>query len=115
LPNFLPYPWSGDWGHHQCSHDLKPTQVLIQALERWYVDQLSYILQKLRSIPEGEGTLLENCIVVYGCFNGTPHDPRSVIGWSGHTLKDVACILAGKGGGLPRPGCQVEYYTKKKD
>ncbi len=28
-----------DWGHHKCSHDPKPTLPLIQAMDRWYVDQ----------------------------------------------------------------------------
>ncbi len=99
-----------DWGHHQCSHDPKPTQPLIQAVDRWYVDQLAYILQQLRSVREGDGTLLDHCIVVYGCTNGTPLDPKGGIGWPGHALKDVACLLAGKGGGLlKRTGRQVQY------
>jgi hypothetical protein len=99
-----------DWGHHQCSHDPKPTQPLIQAMDRWYVDHLAYVLQKLRSIPEGDGTLLDHCIVVYGCTNGTPANPKGGIGWPGHTPRDVACLLAGHGGGLlPKTGRQVRY------
>jgi hypothetical protein len=79
---------------------------IIQAIDRWYVAQLSYLLQKLQSIREGEGTLLDNCIVVYGCTNssGTGN------GWPGHSLKDVGCLVAGHGGGLlPRTGRQIHY------
>ena len=95
-----------DWGHHKCTHDPKPTLPLIQAIDRWYVEQLSYLLQKLQSIREGDGTLLDHSIVVYGCTNssGTGN------GWPGHSLKDVGCLLAGGGGGLlPRAGRQIRY------
>lgn len=95
-----------DWGHHKCSHDPKPTLPLIQAIDRWYVAQFSYLLQKLQAIREGEGTLLDNSIVVYGSTNssGTGN------GWPGHSLKDVGCLLAGHGGGLlPKTGRQIRY------
>lgn len=95
-----------DWGHHKCSHDPKPTLPLIQAIDRWYVTQFSYLLQKLQSIREGEGTLLDHSIVVYGCTNssGTGN------GWPGHSLKDVGCLLAGRGGGLlAKTGRQIRY------
>lgn len=95
-----------DYGHHKCSHDPKPTLPLIQAMDRWYVEQFAYLVQKLRSIHDGDGTLLDQCIVTYGCTNssGTNH------GWPGHSLKDVGCILAGHGGGrLPRLGRQIRY------
>jgi hypothetical protein len=95
-----------DYGHHKCTHDPKPTLPLIQAMDRWYVDNLLYLLQKLQSIREGEGTLLDQCIVVYGCTNSSGTN----MGWPGHSLEDVGCLLAGKGGGLlPRPGRQIRY------
>jgi Protein of unknown function (DUF1552) len=95
-----------DYGHHKASHDPKPTLPMIQAMDRWYVDRFLYLLQKLRSIPEGDGRLLDHLIVVYGCTNssGTGN------GWPGHSLKDVGCIVAGKGNGLlPKPGRQIRY------
>lgn len=95
-----------NYGHHACSHDPKPTLPLIQAIDRWYVDRFLYLLQKLQGIREGDGTLLDHSIVVYGCNNssGAAH------GWPGHSLKDLSCILAGKGGGLlPKPGRQIRY------
>lgn len=95
-----------DWGHHKCTHDPKPTLAIIQAIDRWYVSQLLYLVQKLQSVREGDGTLLDNAVVAYGCTNssGTGN------GWPGHSLKDVCCILAGKGGGLlPKLGRHIRY------
>lgn len=100
------------WGHHQCSHDPKPTLPIIQAVDRWYVGQLSYFLQKLKALPDGGGTLLDSSIVVYGSTNA---GGGKVGGWPGHGLTDVACLLAGKGGGLlPKPGRVVEFYGNDK-
>ena len=33
----------------------------------WYSEQLAYLLQRLASVPEGEGTMLDNTIVL--CVN----------------------------------------------
>lgn len=92
-----------DFGHHSCTHDPAPTKPMIQAYDRWYVEQLLYVLQKLKSSQEGDGNLLDHSIIVYGCGNNGS-------GWVGHGIRDVACLLAGKGGGLLRnTGRQVSY------
>jgi hypothetical protein len=94
------------YGHHSCTHDPKPTLPLIQAIDRWYVDRFLYLVQKLQSIREGDGTLLDHSIVAYGSTNssGSNH------GWPGHSLEDVGCVLAGKGGGLlSKLGRQIRY------
>ncbi len=100
-----------DWGHHSCSHDPKPTLPIIQAIDHWYVEQLAGFLQKLRSIRDGDGTLLDSGLIVYGSTNAGGGGS----GWPGHGLKDVACLLAGRAGGLiPRPGRVVEYYGQDR-
>ena len=91
-----------DFGHHSCTHDPEPTRLMIQAYDRWYVQQLLYVLQRLRASREGEGNLLDHSIIVYGCGNNGS-------GWVGHGTRDVACLLAGNGGGLlRRTGRQVQ-------
>lgn len=101
-----------DWGHHKCSHDPKPTLPIIQAIDRWYVEQFSHLLKQLQHQQEGDGTLLDHSIVVYGCGNGGGQGK----GWPGHDLRDVACILAGKGNGLlPKLGRRVEYFGSEKE
>jgi hypothetical protein len=97
-----------DWGHHQCSHDPRPTLPIIQAIDHWYVEQLAYFLGRLRGIDEGDATLLDNSIVVYGSTNAGGNGAG---GWPGHGLRDVACLLAGGGGGLlRRPGRVLSYH-----
>lgn len=97
-----------DWGHHQCSHDPRPTLPIIQAIDHWYVEQLAYFLGRLHSINEGGATLLDNSIVVYGSTNAGGNGAG---GWPGHGLRDVACLLAGGGGGLlRRPGRVVQFH-----
>jgi hypothetical protein len=92
-----------DFGHHSCTHDPNPTRPLIQAFDRWYVQQLLYVLERLRSIREGDGSLLDHSIIVYGSASDGG-------GWPGHGTRDVACLLAGKGGGLlRRTGRQISY------
>ena len=50
--------------------------------------------------------------VVYGSGNGGGQGR----GWPGHDLKDVACVLAGRGGGLlPKAGRQIEFYGSAKE
>jgi hypothetical protein len=91
-----------DFGHHSCTHDPIPTRLLIQAYDRWYIQQLLYVLQRLRASREGNGNLLEHSIIVYGSASGGT-------GWVGHGTRDVACLLAGSGGLLRRPGRQVQF------
>ncbi len=100
-----------DYGHHKCTHDPKPTLPLIQAIDRWYVEQFSYFLQQLRSSQYEDGTLLDQSLVVYGSGNGGGQGK----GWPGHDLRDVACILAGRGGGLlPDLARQIDFYGSEK-
>ncbi|MCS7046781.1 MAG: DUF1552 domain-containing protein, partial [Gemmataceae bacterium] len=97
-----------DWGHHACTHEPRPTLPIIQAIDRWYVEQLAYFLGRLDAVREGGASLLDNSIVVYGSTNG---GGGSGVGWPGHNLGDVACLLAGGGAGLLRqPGRVIRYY-----
>lgn len=101
-----------DWGHHKCSHDPKPTLPILQAIDRWYVEQLAYFLGKLQASRDGDGTLLDSGLVVYGCANAGGGTSG---GWPGHGLADVACLLAGKAGGLVRPGRVLSFQSKERN
>lgn len=84
-------------GHHSISHHQRNPDKLtkIAAIDRFYLKQFGYFLGKLKSIKDGDGTLLDNSMIVYGggISDGDRHD---------HSRLPV--ILAGKGGGTLTPG-----------
>jgi hypothetical protein len=89
-------------GHHELSHhqgDPKK-QALIRDINHYHTTQLAYVLQRLKSIREGDGTLLDNCLIVYG--SGLSDGNR-------HNHDDLPVLLAGRGGGSVDPGRHVVY------
>jgi len=71
----------------------------IRDINRFHVSQLAYLLTKLKAIPEGDGTLLDHCMVVYGSGNsdGNRHN------------HDLPVLLAGHGCGTLKPGRHLRY------
>lgn len=92
-------------GHHDLSHHAgDPVKhAKIRDINRFHVSQLSYFLQKLKSIPEGNGSLLDNCMVLYG--SGLSDGNR-------HNNENLPVLLAGRGGGTIDPGRHVAYSTE---
>jgi hypothetical protein len=89
-------------GHHDLSHHGRnpEKQEKIRQINRFHVTQLAYVLEKMQSIREGEGTLLDNSMVVYG--GGISDGDR-------HNHDDLPVLLAGKGGGTMQSGRHVRY------
>ena len=69
-------------GHHDLSHHGDNPEKLekISKINLFHIQQLSYLLQKMKSIREGERSLLDNSMVVYGSGlsdgNRHHHDKR---------------------------------------
>ena len=55
-------------GHHNISHHggAYKKQQDISKINQYHVSLLSHLLEKLSSVKEGDGTLLDNCMIVYG-------------------------------------------------
>src|SRR5437870_1692499 len=55
-------------GHHDMSHHggNKEKQAKIRTINRFHITQLSYLLQRMKAVSEGERTLLDNVMIVYG-------------------------------------------------
>ena len=79
-------------GHHQLSHHGGDPKKLdkLQRINRFHVEGLAYLLEKLKSIREGEGTLLDNSMICYG--SGLSDGNR-------HNNENLPILLAGRGGG----------------
>ena len=65
-------------GHHTISHHQnKPANIdKITAINIYHIQQFAYLLGRLKSIPEGDGTLLDNCMVAYGSAHRRRQPPR---------------------------------------
>jgi hypothetical protein len=89
-------------GHHSLSHHQNNRDKLdkISKINTFHIEQLSYMLQKMKSIREGDGSLLDNCMIVYG--SGISDGNR-------HNNENLPVILAGRGGGWIRSGRHIQY------
>jgi hypothetical protein len=98
-----PYPFIGvSDGHHDLSHHGNDPQkkAKIAQINRFHTTQFAYFLEKLKTIKEGEGTLLDNCMIVYG---------SAIADGNAHAHHDLPVLVAGKGGGVLTPGRHVRF------
>ena len=92
------YPEIGVPGaHHELSHHMgdERKQQAIAKINHFHVGQLAYFLQRMRSVGEGGGNLLDHSMVLYG--SGIADGDR-------HNHDDLPILLAGRGGGTLKPG-----------
>jgi hypothetical protein len=84
-------------GHHTITHHQNKPDLLakITAINTYHIQQFAYLLAKLKSVKEGEGTLLDNCMIAYGSAIGDGNR---------HNHDDLPVLLAGRGGGTLKPG-----------
>jgi hypothetical protein len=80
-------------GHHQLSHHQNKRDSIekIAKIDRYYCELFANFVKKLKETRDGEGSLLDNCLVVYGgaISDGNKHDHD-----------DLPVIMAGRGGGF---------------
>jgi hypothetical protein len=89
-----------DQGHHALTHDEPGDQPLVHKTTVFTMEQFAVLLNALRAIPEGNGTLLDNCAILASsdCADGREH-----------SIKDYPILVAGRGGGALRGG--VHYRS----
>jgi Protein of unknown function (DUF1552) len=89
-------------GHHDLSHhggdETKAER--IRKINRFHIAQLAYLIQKLKSIPEGSGTLLDHCMIAYG---------SGISDGNSHSHDDLPILLAGRGNGTIVTGRHIRY------
>ncbi|MGK0189588.1 MAG: hypothetical protein ACI9R3_005405 [Verrucomicrobiales bacterium] len=99
LPNGVSYPELGfnDEHHSQTHHNNKDTEMIrkVAAITKFNVDQFAYMVNKMASLREGDGTLLDNCIMMWG---------SGLEDGSDHSRKNLPFIVAGRGGGSINTG-----------
>ena len=93
-----PYPEIGiPEAHHAVSHHQMRADLLqrLSKINTHHVELFARFVQKMQSTPDGDGTLLDNSIIIYGAgmSNSNAHTPR-----------DLPIALAGGAGGQIKGG-----------
>lgn len=93
---------AGLGSHHENSHHERKDEkkAKYRRINEWHVAQCAYFLEKLKGYKEGEGTVLDNSMVLFGAgmSDGNAHSPHN-----------LPLILAGRGGGTLNPGRHLRY------
>ena len=87
---------------HYVSHHVRNKKVLpaYDSINIWHTGQLRYLIEKMKSLKDGSGTLFDNSLILWG--SGIKHGDY-------HSLTDLPVVLAGGGGGQVDLGRHVRY------
>jgi len=72
----------------------------------WHMKHFACLIKKLRDTPDGAGTLLDSCAVVFLHEGGHGYDPSSGEMYSTHSTENMACLVARRAGGM-KPGQHI--------
>ncbi len=88
--------------HHGLTHHLGDAKKIadVSKINRYHMEQFAYFIGKLQSTPDGDGTLLDHSMVVYG--SGLADGNR-------HTHHDLPVLMAGGGCGTLRTGHHIRF------
>jgi len=89
-------------GHHSISHhqgDAERVEKLIK-IDEFHTAMFAYMLKKLKETPDGDGTLLDHSLVVFG---------SSLSESNQHTHDDLPIVLAGSGNGQLKGNRHLAY------
>ena len=88
--------------HHALSHHQDDPAKLekLYLIELYHCRLFAYFLEKLRSTPDGDGSLLDNIIIVYGSDMSDSNK---------HWLQDLPILLVGGGAGRIKGGRHLRF------
>lgn len=88
--------------HHPCTHHQNDPEKIekTRKINEFHVQTFAYMLDKMRSMPDGDGTLLDHSMIVYGSSIGDGNE---------HTHHDLPIVLAGGGAGRIKGGRHLRY------
>jgi hypothetical protein len=89
-------------GHHYLSHHRGNPDLItgLKKVDRYQMEHFAYLLKRLAETKEGEGRLLDNCMIMLGSGLGDGNR---------HRHHDLPIILAGQGGGALKSGRHLRY------
>ncbi len=88
-------------GHHHLSHHENSEDKLrqYQLINRYFIEQLAYVTQRMKAIPEGEGTLLDHTLLMFG---------SGLSDGNSHNFHNLPIVLAGGRGAGVRTGRAID-------
>ena len=93
------FTWLDTTGsHHDLSHrgdDDTAAIGMLTRINRWYAEQLAYLIGRMKQIPEGDGTLFDNTLILWCNELGKGNT---------HSRDDAPYVLAGRAGGALTTG-----------
>jgi len=92
--------------HHKMSHQSAQNEEDLVTVNRWYARQFAYLMEKLDSIPEGNGTMLDNTVVMWAneLGDGDQHDRQN-----------IPVVIGGGGGGYLDTGRHLNVDRPHND
>jgi hypothetical protein len=97
------YPMIGIPGqHHNTSHHRNDPDLVSQKtrIDTYHVQMLAYLLEQMQATPDGDGTLLDHSLILYGSAMGNGNL---------HQHSDMPVLLAGKLNGKFQTGYHYDY------
>ncbi len=108
--NKIRYPWldSLKEGHalsHTGPSDTASQEELVKRAA-WHAGELAYFLDRLAEIPEGDGSVLDNTLVLWG---------NEISQGNTHSLDNIPYLIAGSAGGAIETGRYLEAGSKNNN
>jgi hypothetical protein len=97
------YPWIGvPEAHHGVSHHQRDPHNIQQKtkIDAYNMSLFTRVIEKMRDIPDGDGTLLDHSLMLYGAGMGDGDR---------HTPLELPVVLAGHAGGQLKTGRHIRY------
>jgi hypothetical protein len=90
--------------HHPLTHHRNNPDWIdkVTRINTLHTELFAYLLERLKATPDGDGTLLDHSMVVYG---------SGLADGNSHTHEALPVLLAGRGGGTLKPGSHLVAKT----
>ena len=97
-PQFYEGVFDKPVSHHVMTHDTTEDD-RVAKIDRFHVEQYAYLVNKLKSIQDGESNLLDNCTFVLGSGLGNGAQ---------HSYEQLPIVIAGHGNGAHNSGTHIK-------
>jgi hypothetical protein len=89
-------------GHHSVTHHQNDPEKIAKTVKinELHVRTFAYLLEKLQATPDGDGSLLDHSVILYG---------SSISDGNAHTHHDLPLVLAGGAAGQIKGGRHIRY------